>query len=84
LIDKIEIKKFLITILKDNDISLNEIDDNTVIVGENGLFFDSIDVLELIVELENKFKIKVKDNDIIKNYFKTFGTFYQFVIDNAK
>lgn len=83
-ITKNEIKKFIVDVLKDNDLNDNDINDETVLVGENGIFFDSVDVLELIVELENKYKIKVKDNDIIKEKFRTFISFYQFVLENIK
>jgi acyl carrier protein len=84
LIDKSDVKKFLVDVLKDNEIEFDEIDDDTVLVGEDGVFYDSVDVLELIVALENKYKIKVNDNDIIRNHFKTFGTFYNFIAENKK
>lgn len=84
MIEKEELKRVLVDILKDTDINvdINSINDDTILIGEDGLFYDSIDVLELIVELENRFKIKVKDNDIIKERFKTFSSFYQFVLEN--
>lgn len=82
MLSKEEVKKIIFSVLKDNELEFDDITDDTPLVGENGIFYDSIDVLELIVELENKFKIKVKDNDIIREKFKTFGTFYQFVIEN--
>jgi acyl carrier protein len=48
------------------------------------LFFDSVDVLELIVELENQYGIKIKDNDIVQKKFKTFETLYEFIKENKK
>ena len=84
LIEKSDIKNFLIHVLKDNDLSSDDIADDTVLVGDQGLFFDSVDVLELIVELENKYGIKVQDNDIIREKFKDFNSLYHFIKDNAK
>jgi acyl carrier protein len=84
LIDKNDVKKLLLTIIKDDDITIETIQDNTELIGENGIFYDSVDVLELLVELENKFGIKVKDNDIVQKKLKTFNTLYQFIIENSK
>ena len=82
--DKIEVKEFIIETIKDDDITVNDINDNTILVGENGIFFDSVDVLELIVELENKYGIKIQDNDLIKEKLKTFDSFYDFIQENKK
>lgn len=84
MIDKNEVKKFIADVIKDDDIAPEDINDDTVLIGENGLFFDSVDVLELIVELENRYGIKIQDNDIIREKFKTFLTLYQFIEDNKK
>ncbi len=84
MIDKNDVKKLLLTIIKDDDITIETIQDNTELIGENGIFYDSVDVLELLVELENKFGIKVKDNDIVQKKLKTFNTLYQFIIENSK
>ena len=81
---KLEIKEFIINTIKDDDITINDINDNTILVGEDGVFFDSVDVLELIVELENKYGIKIQDNDLIKEKLKTFGSFYEFIQENKK
>ncbi len=76
LLEKSELKQLIIDIVKDNDIVIN---DDTILVGEHGLFFDSVDVLELIVSLENKFGIKIIDNDLINEKFRTFQSFYDFI-----
>ena len=49
-----------------------------------GVFFDSVDVLELIVELDNKFGIKVQDDDIIEEKLKTFQSFFDFIKEKQK
>ena len=82
--DKLEIKEFIIKTIKDDDITVDDINDDTILVGEDGIFFDSVDVLELIVELENKYGIKIQDNDLIKEKLKTFSSFYEFIQENIK
>jgi len=84
LADKESVKKFILDVIKDDDIKVEDINDDTVLIGEDGIFFDSVDVLELIVELENVYGIKVKDNDIVEKRFKTFSTFYEFIEENEK
>ena len=82
--DKTELKQLIIAIIKDSDLKPDDIGDETAIIGQDGLFFDSIDVLELIVEIEKRYGIKIKDNDIILEKFKTFSTFHQFINENEK
>ncbi|MCK4797814.1 MAG: acyl carrier protein, partial [Spirochaetes bacterium] len=61
-----------------------DVNDDTVLIGEDGIFFDSVDVLELVVELENKYGIKIQDNDIIRQKLKTFQTLFQLIEENGK
>ncbi len=82
--DKLQVKEFIIGTIKDDDITVNDINDDTILIGEDGIFFDSVDVLELIVELENKYGIKIQDNDLIRDKLRTFSSFYQFVQENKR
>ena len=82
--NKLEVKEFIIGTIKDDDILVNDINDDTVLIGEDGIFFDSVDVLELIVELENRYGIKIQDNDLIKDKLRTFGSFYEFIQENKR
>lgn len=84
MVDKDEVKKLIIDIVKDDDITIDDLQDDSILVGEEGIFFDSVDVLELIVELENKYGIKIKDNDLVQEKLKTFNTLYQFINENKK
>jgi len=84
LVDKKELKELLIGIVNDKTLTIDSIQDDTNLIGENGLFFDSIDVLELVVQIEKRYGIKIKDNDIIQEKFKTFSTFYNFITGNEK
>jgi len=79
-----ELIDLILQIVNDPDLNRNDIKEDTELVGKNGLFFDSIDLLELIVELEKRYGIKIKDNDIILKHFVTFENFYNFVAENGK
>lgn len=82
--EKAALKDIIVKIIDDSDLTPDSITDDTKLIGEDGLFFDSIDVLELIVELEKTFGIKIKDNDIVEQKFTTFETFFNFVDSNEK
>jgi acyl carrier protein len=84
LTDKTELKKLIIDAIKDVTLKLEDIGDDTELVSPSGLFFDSVDILDLIVKIEKRYGIKIKDNDIIKEKFRTFETFYNFLNDNEK
>lgn len=82
--ERAALKDIIVKIIDDSDLTADSITDDTQLIGEDGLFFDSIDVLELIVELEKSFGIKIKDNDIVEQKFTTFDTFFDFVNSNEQ
>jgi len=79
-----ELINLILRVVNDPDLNKDDIKDDTELVGKNGIFFDSIDLLELIVELEKKYGIKITDNNIILKYFVTFEDFYNFIAKNGK
>lgn len=50
---------------------------------EGGLELDSVDMLEVIVAVEQKFGVKVADAETGKKYFRTLGGIAEFVKANA-
>jgi acyl carrier protein len=59
------------------------ITEDTVLVGK-GLALDSIDILEIVVAVEQKFNVAVKENDDGKKIFSTIGSIADFVQTYAK
>ena len=55
-----------------------EIDPEAALYGE-GLGLDSIDILEIVVAVEQKFGVTLKETDDGKQIFKTIGTIADFV-----
>lgn len=80
--DKTKLKELIVKVIDDPDITVEDLTDESELIGENGLFFDSIDVLELIVEVEKQYGIKVQDNDLIQEKMSDFLTFYEFISEN--
>ena len=77
----LELKKDIIESLNLEDVKLEDIDADEPLFG-SGLGLDSIDALELIVLLERKYGIKLKDPNKGKEVFKSVNVMAQFITDN--
>lgn len=63
--------KALIVDITTEKVDNNSIDTNTDLINDLG--FDSIEIIELIVEIENEFKIEIDDDDINMNILTTYS-----------
>lgn len=52
-------------------------------LGEGGLGLDSVDILEVVVTLENRYGVKVKDASMGKKVFQTLGTITDWIHESA-
>lgn len=75
---KDEIKQAIVTGLR-LPISPAEIDDTAPLFGE-GLGLDSIDVLELVLELERSFGVQIRDEETGMEVFRSIDTITDFVL----
>ena len=76
-----ELKKEIIEALNLEDITPEDIDADAPLFG-SGLGLDSIDALELIVLIEKKYGIKLKDPSKSKDVFKSVNVMAQFIAEN--
>jgi acyl carrier protein len=67
-------------------VNLHHIDPNSLTeatsLRDGGLDLDSVDMLEVIVAVEQKFGVKVTDAETGKKYFRTLGGIADFVKAN--
>ena len=77
----LELKKEIIEALNLEDITPEDIDNDAPLFG-SGLGLDSIDALELIVLIEKKYGIKLKDPNKGKEAFKSINVMAQYITDN--
>lgn len=56
------------------DITLEDIADDTILFGEDGLGLDSVDALQVAVAAEKKFGLKISDTEVAKGIFKNVTT----------
>lgn len=76
-----ELKEKIISQLNLEDISAEELQDNTPLFGD-GLGLDSIDALELIVMLDKSYGIKLADPKEGRKIFETIQTMADYIEAN--
>ena len=77
----LEPKKKIIEVLNLEDMQPDDIDNDAPLFGE-GLGLDSIDALELIVMMEKRYGIKIKDPAAGKDIFKSVAVMADFISQN--
>ena len=78
------LKSQIISALNLEDMSIEDIDTDAPLFGEEGLCLDSIDILELIVLLERNYGIRLANPAEGKEVFKSIRTIAQYVEKNRK
>ena len=77
----LELKQEIIQSLNLEDVKPEDIDADAPLFG-SGLGLDSIDALELIVLLERKYGIKLKDPSKGKEVFQSVNVMAKFIAEN--
>jgi acyl carrier protein len=75
---KTKLKEQLIIHLNLEEFSVEDIKDDTALFGD-GLGLDSIDALEIIVMLDNKFDVKITNPEDGVKIFQTVNTIAQYI-----
>lgn len=83
--EKQEIKQEILNILASKDfmslqIDVKNIHENTSLINDVGL--DSIQILELVVAIENKFKFSINTNELSIDIFDCFSDLLAYVEAN--
>jgi len=81
---KLELKRLIIDALDLEDTSVDDIDDDAPLFGEDGLGLDSIDALELGIALRKKYQLQLEASDAgNKEHFRSVSALAAFVHSNA-
>ena len=77
-IDK-KLKSIIITIATHvaQDVDENLINENTILTSELG--YDSVQIIELIVALEDEFNIEIDDDDLDIENLTNYGNLYEMI-----
>ena len=78
----LELKNLIINILKLEDVTPGDIEDDAPLFGE-GLGLDSIDALELVVALEKTYGVFIPDSEVGKKVFRSVNALAEFVREQS-
>ncbi len=78
----LEVKNDIIEALNLEEMQPEDLDNDAPLFGADGLGLDSIDALELIMVLEKKYGIKLKDPKEGKTVFKSVRVMAEFIQAN--
>ena len=76
-----ELKNAIIEALNLEEVKPEEIDNDAPLFGD-GLGLDSIDALELIVLMEKRYGIKLKDPSVGREIFRSFNVMARYIAEN--
>lgn len=79
-----QLKEQIIKALNLEEMTIDDIDNDAPLFGDDGLGLDSIDALELIVLLEKEYGIKLVNPAEGKAIFKSVATIADYVDKNRK
>lgn len=74
-----DLKEKIIAGLGLEDMEPDEIGDDMVLFGDDGLGLDSVDAIEITLILEKEFGVKVTNMDENKNIFETPNTLVNYI-----
>ena len=74
-----ELKQKVVEALNLEELSAEEINENTPLFGADGLGLDSIDALELIVLLDKEYGIRLSDPKQGKKIFYSIATMAEYI-----
>lgn len=66
------------------DLSIEDLDENAPLFGEEGIGLDSIDILEIIVLLEKEYGIRIANSKEGKAIFQNIKSIAEYVQANRK
>lgn len=77
---KFETRKLILETLNIEDVQQEEIsNDLSLLSGENTITIDSIDVLEVVVAIQNRFNVNIRDQNHARLIVNTVDTIAEFI-----
>lgn len=77
-----EFKIVLIESLNLEDITADEIDDNSPLFGEEGLGLDSVDSIELVLIIEKEYGVKISNSAQYHDIFASVNSLLTYINEN--
>ncbi len=78
---KLETRKLILETLNIEDVQAEEISTNiSLLSGENAITIDSIDVLEVVVAVQKRFYVTIRDQNHARLIVNTVDTIAEFIL----
>ncbi|OOF54892.1 MULTISPECIES: phosphopantetheine-binding protein [Rodentibacter] len=75
-----QLKQLIIDSLALEDVSIDDIEDNTVLFSDEGLGLDSVDALELGLAVQKTFGLQLdSEQNQLREHFESVATLAQFI-----
>lgn len=81
-IDINDFKKVLITGLNLEDLTPDDIEDDSPLFGDDGLGLDSVDSIELVLIIEKEYGVKINKPEEYNTIFASVNNLFQYINDN--
>lgn len=76
------LKKVLIEGLNLEDLTIEDIDNNSALFGDEGLGLDSVDSIELVLIIEKEFGVKINKPEEYNTIFSSLNNLLKYINDN--
>lgn len=77
-----EFKKVLIESLNLEDITVEDIEDDAALFGDEGLGLDSVDSIELVLIIEKEYGVKISNTEQYQNIFSSVNSLLNYINEN--
>jgi acyl carrier protein len=78
---KTEIKELIIKTLNINNVSADQVQDSVPLFSpENILDLDSIDAIELVMAIQEKYQVRIADQNVARNVLESIDSIADFII----
>ncbi len=78
---KYEIKGLIIETLNITDVNPEDVDSSTPLFADNNILgVDSIDALEIIMEIQRKYDVRIDDQNLAHSVLESIDTIAEFLI----
>jgi acyl carrier protein len=78
---KTEIKELIIDTLNIRNVSAQEVQDTVPLFSpENALDLDSIDAIELVMAIQEKYQVRIADQNVARNVLESINSIADFIV----
>ena len=79
MITNLELKEMIVTTLNIEDVRPEDIDDDAPLFGDEGLGLDSVDALQLVIQIEKQYKIMIENEEVGLKAFASINALARFL-----